>query len=396
MVDRSNASAFAVVKEVTSGTFVAPSNTADLLQIADIKVQIDGITVDINEYTGSIHKVGSVVLGKSLTVSGKLYLRGPGTSTPPVADAWIPGRILQAGGLAETVTSTAIPAAPEAVSAGTTTGFTLGAGATGTLDLYKAMMIKLATGLGGTGNKLYTMIRSYAASKAATIAETASGAITGNYQLPKQLSYRTSTSSTIPTLSTSNWMGNYRVDGVGMAISALKFVMPTTGRNASEPPYFEFTLTGDVYQDADETCPIVTAGLAIPPYRDGKLWVGNTQMGGTSFDVDFNATVAYPPNPNNASGNETALLTGTQRKVSLNLNQYSKATKDFIALADAQSYNAVMALWGSATGNMFGFLVSDARFNYRSPDNSAEYVTSTGEMFVDDANRTVSLCIPFF
>lgn len=395
MVDRSNASAFAVAKEITSGTFVAPTS-ANVIQIADIKCQIDGITVDINEYTGSIHKVGPTVLGKSLTVSGKLYLRGPGGTSTPAADAWLPGLILQAGGLAETVTSAAIPVSPEAVASGTTTTATLGASATGTLDLYKGMMIKFATGLSGSGNKLYTMIRAYTAAKIATLAETAGGPISGNYQLPKQLSYRTSTSSTIPTLSTSVWMGNYRIDGVGMAISALKFVMPTTGRNASEPPYFEFTLTGDVQQDADETCPVVTAGLAIPPYRDGKLWVGNTQMGGTSFDVDFNATVAYPPNPNNASGNETALLTGTTRKVSLNLNQYSKATKDFLALADAQAYHAVQALWGSATGNMFGFIVTDARFNYRSPDNSAEYVTSTGEMFVDDANKTVALVIPFF
>ena len=395
MVDRSNASAFAVAKEVTSGTFVAPTS-ANVIQIADIKCQIDGITVDINEYTGSIHKVGPTVLGKSLTVSGKLYLRGPGGTSTPAADAWLPGLILQAGGLAETVTSAAIPVSPEAVASGTTTTATLGASATGTLDLYKGMMIKFATGLSGSGNKLYTMIRAYTAAKIATLAETAGGSISGNYQLPKQLSYRTSTSSTIPTLSTSVWMGNYRIDGVGMAISALKFVMPTTGRNASEPPYVEFTLTGDVQDDADETCPVITAGLAIPPYRDGKLWVGNTQMGGTSFDIDFNAQVAYPPNPNNASGNETALLTGTTRKVALNLNQYSKATKDFLALADAQATHSVMALWGSATGNMFGVIVTDGRFNFRSPDNSAEYVTSTGEMFVDGANKDVSIVIPFF
>ena len=84
------------------------------------------------------------------------------------------------------------------------------------------------------------------------------------------------------------------------------------------------------------------------------------------------------------------------RKVALNLNQYSKATKDFLALADAQATHAVMALWGSATGNMFGVVVTDGRFNFRSPDNSAEYVTSTGEMFVDGANKDVSISIPFF
>ena len=98
MADLSNNTALAWKIESTTGVFNAPSSSTDLVQCADVRLQIDGITVSVTEYTGSVHKPGDQVLGKTLTISGKLYLSGPGGSTTPTADAWIPGRILRAAG----------------------------------------------------------------------------------------------------------------------------------------------------------------------------------------------------------------------------------------------------------------------------------------------------------
>lgn len=393
MADLSLATVLGLKIETTSGTFSAPSSSTDLVTVADLKPTIDGLTVDIKEFTGTINRPGPIVLGKTFSVSGRLLLRGPGGSTPPTADGWVPGRLLRAAGLAEVVVSSAVPAAPEAVAGGTTTTVTLGTTASTTVDLYRGKLIALdALGAGKVG---LTGVRRNDGSKVATLMETAAAALsTGNWQLIKQLAYILS-SAVAPTLSVSCWIGSRRIDARGCAISAFKIVMPTSSRDSQDVPSIEFTLTGDIQAVADDTAPQAPASLAVPPFRDGKLWIANTQLGGSSLTIDFGATIGYPPNPNKPTGNDAAQTTETKRTVNLTLNQTTLAAFNDVALADAQSYNSIFALWGLAIGNNFAVMVTDARFNYRSPDNSGAFVTSTGDAYVDGGDKTIALVIGY-
>jgi len=396
MADLSHNSSIGVTIETTPGTFNAPNTTTDLLQAADLKVQINGITVKVNEYTGTIHKPGPAVLGRTIDVTMKLYLRGPGGSTVPSAGAFVLGRVLRAAAFTEVVQSTAIPVAPEALGAGTTTQATLGVTAAATQDLYKGLMVALY-GLGATLPKNLTMIRSYSAAKIAVLAEVAATALaTTNYQLPKQLAYQLSPSSAVPTLSLCVWQGTRRYDCSGMAVSSFKINLPTSSRSNAVLPSIDVTMSGSLVQDADDTAPILAPGLAISPFRDGKLWVAGVAMGGASLDINFGATVAYPPDPNKSDGNAPAQMASTERAASLTLNQVLKATQDFFTIANGQANQPIMAMYGSGTGNFFGVIVTDARFNFRSPDASGEFIFNTGDAFIDGYSRDISLCIPFY
>lgn len=394
MADLSLSTVLGLKIETTSGTFTAPSSSTDLVTVADLKPTIDGLTVDIKEFTGSVNRPGPIVLGKTFSVSGRLLLRGPGGSSPPTADGWNPGRILRAAGLAEVVVSTAVPVSPEAVGpGGSTTTVELGATASATADLYRGKLISLS--LLGSGKPGLTGVRTNSTAKIAALMETATAPQTsGNWQLIKQLAYILS-SAAAPTLSVSCWVGSRRIDARGCAISAFKIVMPTSSRDGQDVPSIEFTLTGDVQAIADDTAPQAPANLAVPPFRDGKMWVANTQLGGSSLTIDFGATIGYPPNPNKPTGNDAAQVTETKRTVNLTLNQVALATFNDVGLADAQSYNSIFALWGLAVGNNFAVMVTDARFNYRSPDNSGAFVTSTGDAYVDGGDKTIALVIGY-
>lgn len=394
MADLSQVTILGIKVESTSGTYDAPSSS-DLVLVADLKPSIEGLTTTVNEFTGSIHKPGPIVLGKSFSASGRILLRGPGGASPPAADAWIPGRLIRAAGFTEVVTATAVPTSPEAVGGtGSTTTATLGFTASTTVDVYKGMMILLS--LLGSNKAGLTMVRSYSAAKLATLMETHTAAITsGNWQLPRQLTYLLS-AGTPPTLSVSCWIGGRRINARGCAISAFKINLPTLSRDSQDVPSIEFTLTGDVQTIVDDASPpSAPTGLAIPPYRDGKLWIANKQLGGSSVSIDFGAQVGFPPNPNFTSGNETAQVTETTRTVDLTLNQVALTAFDDVALADAQGYSSLFGLWGLASGNAFGLAITDMRFNHRSPDNGGPFVTSTGSAFVDGVDKTIALSLPF-
>jgi len=395
MTGLSNNTVIGLTKEVTPGTFNAPNTTTDLLVVADLKPNIQGLTSDVNEYTGSIHKPGPKVGGATFEISGRALIRGPGGSSPPASDAFVLGRLLQAIGFTETRVTSAVPASPEAVGAGgSTSTVQLGSTATGTADLYNGHAVQIA-GL-GTSPKNIAQILDYSAGKVATLGEIAGGALTsGNYQILKQLVYRLA-AATPPSLSASCWVGGRRYDGNGLALSAFKINLPTFSRDRTDYPSIEFTLSGNLDGSADDTAPTPTISLAPPPYKDGKLWVAKTQLGGSSLDIDFQAQIAYPPNPNQITGSESAVLTETKRQVNLSLNQVLAADLDLIAMADAQAYHPIIAQYGLASANYVLLGVPNARFNYFSPDNSGPLVADTGSLYIDDVLDSVLLSFPIY
>lgn len=388
--------AVAIAVQSAAGTYNAPTNS-DLYPVANCSVDLSGVTVANPEYTGSVHRQGDAVTNKTASVKFDVMLRPPGGASPPSAGAFIPGRILRAAKFTENVVSAAIPASPEAIGGSATTSqVTLGTSAAATADLYKGLALLLSDNAGGARPKAMTAIRSYSAGKVAVLPEVLGAAPAANYQIPKQLAYqRDITNTDPPLLSLKVWIDGHRYDFFDLTVSSLKFLAPVSTREGAEYPRIEVTLAGDLYADADEATPTVPALGAVPFFKDGDLWVANTAVGGSSLTIDMGMKSAYPPNPNRASGNDSAQLVEVRPSLSLTLNHNLKATLDAIALADAQAYHAVWAQWGYTAGNMVSLFVTDARFNYRSPSLGGDIVTDDGDMFIDVAASNINLVFPY-
>jgi hypothetical protein len=395
MVDLTSQAALAIKAQSAPGTYATPTSS-DATMVANLSATPQAITSESPEYTGTIHRAGQIVLGATWDVSFDILIRGPGGASPPAADAFILGRVMRALGFTENIISSAIPAAAEALGGGsTTTTATLGASAAATADLYQGLALHLA--VDGAMPTSLSMIRAYSAAKVATLAETRAGAPTGNYQIPKQLAYTYAATGTPPVLSLSLWQGNRRYNFIDMAPSSARITLPTTSRDGgNDYPRLTCTFSGDLNSYIDEASPSVSPISAIPPFKGGKLYVAGVSMGGSSLSVDLGLRVGFPPNPNKASGSDPAQLVETRRSLSMTLNQVAKSYLDFIAIATAQSYQPVEALYGLATGNYVGFIATDARFNFPGTQEGGDFFQSTGDAYLDSASRTLSVVFPYY
>lgn len=392
MADLGNQRALAVTKQAAVGTYNGPTN-ADLIPAANLSWRPNAIQTDNPEYTGSIHRAGPIVLGATYEVTATIMLRGPGGASPPAANAFILGRILQSIGFTENILSAAVPAAPEAGTGGTTTSLTLGTGAAATADIYKGLAIKIPA-LGASPLDM-TMIRSYTAAKLATFAEAAASAITGNYQIPKQIAYTLAASGTPPSLSLSLWEGARRYNFMDAVPTSARITFPTSSRESQDYSRLEVTFAAELNSYIDEAAPAIPALGAIPPFKGGKLDIANLPMGGSSISIDFGLRAAYPNNPNKASGSDAPQLVETRRTLSMELNQVAKSYLDLLSLANGQAYHAVQAMFGFYPGNFVGFVATDARLNFPQTNEGGDFVTATLEAYVDGADKTVSIVFPY-
>ncbi|WP_232037402.1 hypothetical protein [Sphingobium amiense] len=393
---KANKTALAVAQQPLVDTFVQPSPTSDVMTVSNVNFNIQGVTVQNEEYTGTIHKNGDEVIGKNCTLTFNIYLRPPAGGAVPAANAYIPGRVLQAAKFTENRVSTAIPAAPEAIGAGpTTTSVTLGASAAATAGLYKGLLVSLNS-IGASYPKRLTPIRSYSAGKVATLMETLGAAPSGNYQIPPQLAYQRSISETDPDpLSQSLWLDGLRFDLVNMRVSGLRINLPVSTRQQGAIPMLEVTMTGTIENSVDEATPAIPALGAVPKFRDGDLWIANKAVGGASLVFDFGLRTAAPPNPNKSDGSDAEELVESRTTITADLQKYRKAQFDTLALADAQAQHAVWAQYGMGPGTVVSVNAPDARLNYRSPNIGQDHVTETGDLFVDVFDRNVSIVFPF-
>jgi hypothetical protein len=393
---KANKTALAVAQQPIVDTFVQPNASTETLPVANVNFNIQGVTVANEEYTGSVHKNGDEVIGKTCTLTFNIYLRPPTGGAVPAANAFLPGRFLQAAKFTENRVSTAIPAAPEAIGAGpTTTSVTLGAGAAATAGLYKGLLVSLVS-IGTTYAERLTAIRSYTAGKVATLMETLGVAPSGNYQIPPQLAYQRTISETDPDpLSLSLWLDGLRFDLVNMRVSGLRVNLPVSTRTQGAIPMLEVTMTGSIQTTADEGTPAIPALGAVPKFRDGDLWIAGKAVGGSSLVIDFGIRTAAPPNPNKDDGSDAEELVESKTTITADLQKYRKAQFDTLALADAQAQHAVWAQYGYGAGAVVSLNVPDARLNYRSPNIGGDFVNETGDLFVDASDRNVSIVFPF-
>lgn len=397
MSRKSNVTAMAVKMQAAQGVFDAPSSTTDLYPISNLQFQIQGITAENNEYTGSVHKNGPDVAGKTISGSFSINMRPPGGTIVPAADAFIPGRFLKAAKFTELRTATAIPAAAEALGTGSTvSAAVLGATAAATANLYKGMALLLAS-TAAQPYKQLTAIRAYAADKTATLAETFATAPTGNYQIPAQLSYvRSIDQSDAPFLSNKFWLDGLRYDLVDFRVSGLRWVTPASTRDGATIPTFEVEWTATISATADEATPAIPALGPTPLFKDGKLMIAGKAVGGSDLTVDFGLRAAYPPNPNFADGSGGGELVESRTTISSTRQAYLKAQFDTLAMADGQAQYPLLAQWGFTGGKFVQIVVPDFRFNYQSPQMGQDFITESGDLYVDVYDRNVCINFPYF
>lgn len=386
--------AVSVVKQPVVDVFTDPG-TGGLIPVSNLNFQIEGITVANDEYTGSVFRNADAISGKRVTGSFNIKLRPPGGATPPAANAYLPGLFLQAAKFSEVITSTAIPASAEAGTSGTTTGLTLGAGATGTADLYKGMAISLAS-MGTNYKTRMTAIVAYTAGKAATFPETFGSSVSGNYQIPKQLQYVWDVTSTDPTLlSLKVWLDGHRFDLVNVRVSGFQFVIPTSTKDQAAYPEMSVNFTADISANSAEATPTIPALGAVPFFKDGDCWLNKVAIGSQTFTVDMGLQVENPPNPNKVDGSDAAELTGGTARLTMTRQKYLPSVIDPLALADAQTYVPFWAQWGTASGSMVQIVVAESRVNYSNPDLGGALIMESGDLMIDPISKTLNINFPY-
>ncbi len=384
LISRKKAMAFN--NQTVPGTAVVLT-AADCIDVSNCSFTPNAQTTTDPRYSGTIHRPGDQLIGVSYDVTFEWLIHG-WSGAIPAAGAFLPGRILTAWGFTENRVATAI--GPEAYTAGTNTGATLGSLAAGTTDLYKGKAINFATV--GPAPAGLAMVRSYSSAKAAILARDRTMAATGNYTIPTQLAYTLAVAQPVAGASITIWEDGHRMNFRDMRPTAARIEIVTASRDGGEAfCKLVGTFSGTLYSQADEATPVVSVATPVPPFRDGQQDIALKQLGGSSITIDLGLRSAYPPNPNQLDGSDPGVMVESKRTVSLSLNKVARSVIDFDALALAQGNHPLQALWGLSTGNYMGLMVDNMRFNYRSSNEGQDFITTDGDAWVDGVDKSIAL-----
>ena len=384
LISRRKAMAYA--NQVTPGTAIALTS-ADCIDVSSVSFTPNSQTTQDPRYSGTIHRPGDQLRGVNYDVTFEWLIHGY-SGAIPAAGAFLPGRVLIGLGFTEQRIATAI--GPEAYTAGGTTGLTLGTTAVGTAGLYKGAAISL-TGIGAAPLGL-AMIRDYTAGKIATLARDRALAATGSYSIPPQLAYVLSSVAPVAGASITLWEDGHRMNFRDMVPTSGRIELVTASREGGDNfCKISATFSGTLYSEADEACPTVPITIPIPSFRDGQHDVALKQIGGSSVTIDLGVRSAYPPNPNQLDGSDPGVLVETRRTVSYELNKVQRSVVDFNALALAQTNHPFQALWGLSSGNYMGVLIDNQRFNYRSSAEGQDFITTSGDAWIDGVDKAIAL-----
>lgn len=378
---KSRVVALAVAIQSVAGTFTTPTS-ADIIPVAPPTNSEDMVSVDDPTATGSIWNSPRVFLGKTATIGATAPLRGPGGVTPPAANAWPLGRVLQAAGYAEVRTAAAITGTAQA--GGSTTSIILAAGASAVDDFYLGMPIQHATiGTAATlkGNSI--IVDYNGTSKAATLGETVGSAIiAGNYTIPPNLCYQLGTlASAPPLLSVTVWRDKKRYDYRDVRLTQLTFDMPVANEQNQSYPSIEFQMKGLLAAVTDSTTPALTSAQlsTIAPYRAGKFCLDKVALGHQSNKFQISADVAGASNAAATEGQDGYEIMSGNRSIDFDLNQMAVSDFDLETRVTNQTTLSTMSLWGMGQGNRFGSANPEIALNpMNNPGDRNGFVNLTG------------------
>ncbi len=394
MAGKTNNSACAVAIQAAAGAFTTPTLPADLMPISQLRPNFQSVQIANDEYTGSIVNNADTVAGSRKSFSFNVKIRPP-VGALPAANEFLFGRLLQALKFTEVRSATAIPAAPEALGAGSTTKIAkLGSTASSTAGFYNGYPLLLSDN-GADYKRQLTQVMDYSADKDAALPETLPSAPAANYQVPPFLGYFRSITSTDPIiLSMQFWLDGIRYDLRDVRPTSAQLVFPTSTRDAAAFPELQITVEGILAEYEDEATPAIPALGAVPLFRDGDMWLSGVSIGGSSFTIDLGLGSENPPNPNQPDGSDPAEIVSSTARISQTRQRYPKAVLDTLALAEGQAYHSFWAQYGNGPGTMVQVAAPKVRLAHPSPDLGGGLINEAGDLLVDAIDRGIAIVFP--
>ncbi|MBK3734950.1 hypothetical protein GAY29_17945 [Azospirillum brasilense] len=352
--------------ETTEGVDAAPVPGTDAVLIENLQHSYNPNIIQTNEHTGSLDSRGPIAGGMTVQVTFDVFLKGSGA--PGTAPEW--GKLLRACGWAETITSTAIPAAPESCAAGgTTTTAVLGTSAGTTAQMYRGMPIVFTNTVTGT-----SFITDYTAGKTATLADTMSGAIvaTTSYQIPVNVRYSPA-SINIPSVTLYAYRDGKLLKVTGARGTAtLEFTSGGVGR-------MRCTFTGMFGSQTDAPVPapstMPTDSTRPPIWKGGRALVNRSKAAMASLSIDFGNQMTNPDNPNAAEAFDPAVITARNMTGSSDPLEELVATRDAIADFRAGAAQPIGLSYGAVAGNRVGLTIPAATYTNVQPGDRGGLAT---------------------
>lgn len=393
---RSRVTAMSIAIQAVAGVITQPNTSSDLVAVSAPTNSHEAVTADDPTATGTVWDSNRIVLGETATVGATVPLRGPGGAQPPALGAWVPGRVLQAGGFAE-IRKAASSTAALAVGS-TTTALKLDATESGTDDFLLGAPIQHA-GV-GTGFRATTLVTDYVgATKMASIGETlgAAPAAATNYTIPAHLLYQLGTLTGAPVLlSYSVWRDKKRYDYRDWQPNSIAFTFPVANEANTSFPDMTFSGKAILVQVADDTTPTIPVALLsipVPPVRDGKFYIDRVKLAHQQAAMTLNYTTAGASNQNQAAGQDGYDILSGNRQITLDLNQMAVSDFDLHARVAAQAVMPLMSTWGMGAGNRFGFMIPGMALDPMSPGDRNGYVSITGNAVATELDKSMTLAI---
>lgn len=349
--------------EASEGVAETPSASTDAVLIENPSIRFNPQNTETRELTGSLDNRGPIVGGMQVQVSFDVYLKGSGTAG--TAPEW--GDLMKACGWAETITGTAVPAAPEACAAGgSTTTAVLGASAAATADMYRGMPITFTGVVAGS-----SFISNYTVGKLATLTDTMSGSIvaTTNYQIPINVLYKPASTSI-----SSGTLYLY-MDGVLYILAGCRGSW-SLANPAAGPGKFSFTLSGMYVSKTDVSVPACTYDSTRPPiFKGGYMLINRVAAAMATFGIDNGNQVVFPPNPNVTEGFDPAIITERSMTGSIDPQATLVATRDIMTAMRAGTQHILHARWGSTAGNRVGITIPTGLYTANDPGDRQGVMT---------------------
>ena len=350
--------------ETTPGTFVTLAASTDAIRVRNVTVSPQTNNQANDSLTSSLDGLPDLIGGMSVDLSFNLFIKGSGAAG--TAPEW--GKIMRACGWAETITATAVPAAPEAVTAGTVTSATLGTTAVATAQAYRGMPINFTgTPPGAVGPGLIT---DYTAGKIATLADTRSVAIavTNSYQILPNVRYSPA-SINIPSLSLE-----FNIDGVRYQFAGARGNMSMTW-TAGAGADMQVQMKAKYIATSDSAMPTAVFDASNPgSWRNSNFWLNRLPVALSSFAFNCNNQLVLADNPNQTEGFDEAEIVSRKMSGSIDPQLTLRATRDLMSDFRNRTARPIGATLlggaGSSAGNRVGFVMPSAVFTGNRPGDS--------------------------
>jgi len=369
---RNAAVAFKV--ETTAGTDVIGGTPANADYIgADCSVSFDQSTVPNTEMTGTLDRAPAIVGGLRPRIRLTVPLRGSGTAG--TAPEW--GRILRCCTMAETLTASAVPPSPLALTAGTTSSGTLGATFGNTAQQYRGMPILLNAITGDQPD--ISAISDYTAGRVAQFIHSVTTAftVTQTAQIPiNQLYKPTSDEAVFKTATLYLYMDGMRWRFTG--VLGTWFLELTAGGTG----VFTFELVGNF---VDYTATALPTGWntairpTAPRFVNGACRLDGAIARVRSLSIQAGVNSVLPENPEALEGYDPAVP--VERNVAGSLDPLMDTT---VSVSRFNNFRAgtnmrLGAILGSTAGNRFAIVLPSVRATAMNPgDRSSLAVDGIG------------------